>query len=130
MHAVYYAGVQRPALEKRCACLTASRQRLEGGLFHFDVQEAQRVEAPLPVGGYARVEAIWPPAVREEHYRYCLQQAGTSASLLIADAPHHSMDEGLLEDMHHSLCAAHVAAARLSALLSSLPTIHKYGLRH
>ena len=31
------------------------------------------MEAPLPVGCYARVEAVRPPAVCEKHYGHCLQ---------------------------------------------------------
>lgn len=55
------------------AHLAASRQGLQGGLLDFDVQQAQRVQAPLPVGCYARVEAVWPPAVSEKTDGHCLQ---------------------------------------------------------
>ncbi len=129
MHTVSYAGVQQPALGLRCEYLAASRQGLKRGLLHFDVQQAQRVEAPMPVGGYARVEAIWPPAICEEHYGYRLQQAGRSDLALIADTLHHSMDKVLLEERHPEPMHRSNGSSLLSELLASLPTSHSCCLR-
>ena len=47
--------------------LAAAREGLQAGLLDLDVQQAQRVQASLPVGQDARVEAVWPPGVCEEH---------------------------------------------------------------
>ena len=128
MHTVCYAGVRKLAQGECDVYLAASRQRLKRGLLYFDVQQAQRVEAPLPVGSYARVEAIRPPAVREEHYGYRLQRAGTSGPVLVAATVFHSTEGVLLEEVHPQPTHRSCDSSTVSKLLASLPTSHIFVL--
>ena len=63
----------------------ASRQGLQRGLLDLDVQQAQRVEAQLPVGGDAVIEAVRPPRLREKDDGHRLHRTDGSKTLGLTD---------------------------------------------